>query len=186
MKLSALLRKSVAMTAVAVAALYADAGRTEAGAYVQTNLVSDVTGLAPVTDPNLANPWGVSESATSPLWISDQAAGVATLYTIGANGLTATPAGGTPPLVVTIPTTVSGPQGPTGQVNNSTTSFVIPLNTTPASTTPAHFIFANLNGTIAAWAAASNSRRRRSDYPGGRLHRPGHWECQRDALPLRR
>ena len=47
--------------------------------YLQTNLVSDIPGLAPITDPNLQNPWGVSESATSPLWISDQAAGVATL-----------------------------------------------------------------------------------------------------------
>ena len=116
--------------------------------------------MAPVTDTNLQNPWGVSESATSPLWISDQAASVATLYTVGANGLTATPAGGTPPLVVSIPALPTPPNGPTGQVSNSiggvaTTSFVIPQNTTPPSTTPAHFIFANLNGTISAWAAAS-------------------------------
>jgi uncharacterized protein (TIGR03118 family) len=129
------------------------ANATVMAPYFQTNLVSDISGLARVTDTNLQNPWGVSESAVSPLWISDQAASVATLYTV--NGLTATPAGGTPPLVVSIPTTPTGPQGPTGQVNNSTTSFVIPLNTSPASTTPAHFIFANLNGTIAAWAAAS-------------------------------
>ena len=60
--------------------------------YSQTNLVSDVPGVAPVLDPNLQNPWGVSESATSPLWVSDQAAGVSTLYTV--NGVTATPAGG--------------------------------------------------------------------------------------------
>src|SRR5271163_4476545 len=50
--------------------------------YFQTNLVSDISGLAPVTDPNLMNPWGVSESATSPLWISNQAASTATLYTV--------------------------------------------------------------------------------------------------------
>jgi uncharacterized protein (TIGR03118 family) len=129
------------------------ANATVMAPYFQTNLVSDISGLAPVTDPNLQNPWGVSESAVSPLWISDQAANVATLYTV--NGLTATPAGGTPPLVVSIPVMPTPPNGPTGQVNNSTTSFVIPLNTTPPSTTPAHFIFANLNGTISAWAAAS-------------------------------
>jgi uncharacterized protein (TIGR03118 family) len=136
------------------------ANATVMAPYFQTNLVSNIPGLAPVTDTNLQNPWGVSESATSPLWISDQAAGVATLYTVGANGLTATPAGGTPPLVVSIPALPTPPNGPTGQVNNSiggvaTTSFVIPQNTTPPSTTPAHFIFANLNGTISAWAAAS-------------------------------
>ena len=34
--------------------------------YVQTNLVSDIPGLAQSTDPNLKNPWGVSFSATNP------------------------------------------------------------------------------------------------------------------------
>src|SRR5208282_4355381 len=102
--------------------------------YFQTNLVSNISGVAPVLDLNLQNPWGVSESATSPLWISNQHAGNATLYTL--NGLSATPAGG--PLVVSIPA-----PGPTGQVNNSTTSFVTDQSGTP---TAAHFIFANLNG----------------------------------------
>jgi uncharacterized protein (TIGR03118 family) len=43
-----------------------------------------------------------------------------------------------------IPTTAMGPQGPTGQVFNSTASFQL-------NGSPARFIFANLNGTIAAW-----------------------------------
>src|SRR5712692_2566930 len=34
--------------------------------YVQTNLVSDVPGLAKVTDPNLKNPWGTSTRPGSP------------------------------------------------------------------------------------------------------------------------
>ena len=119
--------------------------------YSQTNLVSNLALPGVVQDPNLQNPWGVSESATSPLWISDQAAGVATLYTL--NGLTATPAGG--PLVVTITALPTPPNGPTGQVNNSiggvaTNSFMITQSGTLA---PAHFIFANLNGTISAWTA---------------------------------
>lgn len=37
-----------------------------AAAYTQTNLVSDIPGLAANTDPNLVNPWGMSFSATSP------------------------------------------------------------------------------------------------------------------------
>jgi uncharacterized protein (TIGR03118 family) len=118
--------------------------------YFQTNLVSDLSGIAPVQDPNLKNPWGVSESATSPIWVSNQDANVATLYSI-TNGLTAARAGG--PLVVPIPTELTPPNGPTGQVNNSTASFVITQSGTP---TAAHFIFANLNGTISAWAAAPN------------------------------
>ena len=80
-------------------------------------------------------------------------AGVATLYTV--NGLTATPAGGRPLLWS------PGPDGPTGQVNNSiggvaTTSFVTNQSGTPAA---AHFIFASLNGNIYAWAAAPNPAR---------------------------
>ncbi len=47
---------------------------------VQTNLVSDIPGLAVTTDPNLINPWGISNSPTSPYWISDQGSGKATLY----------------------------------------------------------------------------------------------------------
>ena len=60
--------------------------------YIQTNLVSNLALPGVVQDTNLENPWGVSESLMSPLWISDQAANVATLYTV--HGLTATPAGG--------------------------------------------------------------------------------------------
>src|SRR5947209_784790 len=76
---------------------------------VQTNLVSDIPGLAILTDPNLRNPWGMSFSSTSPFWISDQAANLATLYST-ANGVVTK----VPTLEVTIPTTASGPQGPTG------------------------------------------------------------------------
>ena len=108
--------------------------------YVQTNLVSDISGLATITDPSLKNPWGVSRSATSPFWISDQGTGVSTLYSVNSSG-TVTKAA----LTVTIPTTTSGPQGPTGQVFNPITS-AFTLGTGPAA-----FIFANLNGTISAW-----------------------------------
>jgi hypothetical protein len=51
---------------------------------------------------------------------------------------------------VDIPTTAMGPQGPTGQVNNTNTAS---FQLTPGdSSTSARFIFANLNGTISAWA----------------------------------
>ena len=36
-------------------------------------------------DPNLVNPWGTAESSGSPIWVSDNARGVSTLYTIGAD-----------------------------------------------------------------------------------------------------
>ncbi len=66
--------------------------------YFQTNLVSDLALPGVVQDPNLKNPWGVSESSTSPLWISDQAQGVATLYML--NGLSATLFPAAAPLMV--------------------------------------------------------------------------------------
>ena len=55
--------------------------------------------------------------------------------------------------MVPIPTQPTPPNGPTGQVNNSTPSFVIAQS---GSLQPAHFIFANLNGTISAWTAPPN------------------------------
>jgi hypothetical protein len=73
--------------------------------YVQTNLVSDIPGLAANTDPNLRNPWGISFSpGGSPFWVSDNAAGLVTLY----NG-----AGSTIPLVVSVPGASGGASKPT-------------------------------------------------------------------------
>ena len=48
--------------------------------YNQIDLVSNITGLANTTDPNLLDPWGVAFSPTSPFWVSNQAGGTATLY----------------------------------------------------------------------------------------------------------
>src|SRR5205807_4756149 len=79
--------------------------------YKQTNLVSDIPGMAAVTDTHLVNPWGLSRSSGSPWWASDNGTGVSTLYA----------AGSPVPLVVTISTgdMNTSPTGtPTGQVFN--------------------------------------------------------------------
>jgi uncharacterized protein (TIGR03118 family) len=115
-----------------------------AGSFIQFDLVSDIPGMATVTDPNLMNPWGVSFSSTSPMWVSDQGANVSTLYAITAAGVSKVG------LTVNIPTTPTGPQGPTGQVNNSTTAFKV-------GGSPANFIFADLNGTISAWNGSAGT-----------------------------
>ena len=112
-----------------------------ADSFNQTNLVSNVPGLAVTTDPHLVNPWGVSFSATSPFWVSNQGNGTSTLY----NG-----AGAITPLVVTIPPSATPPTGPTGQVFNNSTGF--PVNGTASS-----FIFDTLNGTIAAWNGSAGT-----------------------------
>ena len=51
-----------------------------ADSFTQTNLVSNVPGLAAVTDPNLVNPRGRVFSAISPFWVSDQNLNKAILY----------------------------------------------------------------------------------------------------------
>lgn len=111
-----------------------------ADSFTQINLVSDIPGLATFTDPNLKNPWGVASSATSPFWVSDQGSGKSTLYD-GAGNINA--------LVVTVPG-AGVPAGPTGQVFNGGTGFLV-------NGTPARFIFDNLNGTIAGWNAGSTA-----------------------------
>jgi uncharacterized protein (TIGR03118 family) len=108
--------------------------------YIQHNLVSDQPGKADVTDPNLVNPWGISVSATSPFWVSNNGKGNSTLYN-GSGAITA--------LVATVPpASGTGPGTPTGQVNNGTaTAFLLPT----AANGPASFIFATEDGTISAW-----------------------------------
>src|SRR5712672_3911087 len=110
--------------------------------YTQTNLVSNTSGVAPVTDPQLINAWGLSRASGSPWWVSDQATGFSTLY----NG-----AGVKQALVVTIPpadpTNKNTPTGtPTGTIaNGSQTDFLL------APGKPAAFLFCTADGTIAGW-----------------------------------
>ena len=120
----------------------------EAGAYVQTNLVSDISGLASFTDPVLQNSWGVSFGPTTPIWVSDQVTNLATLYNVPSSGPVTKSA-----TVVTIPTTATGPQGPTGQVTNLGLGPPLntPFNSFLVNGIASRFIFANLNGTISAW-----------------------------------
>jgi uncharacterized protein (TIGR03118 family) len=123
----------------------------DAAVYVQTNLVSDIPGLATLTDPNLVNPWGVSFLPNSPFWISDQHTNLATLYSVQGSTDVSFPAF----REVHIPTTASGPQGPTGQVSNTNaSSFILDSDGVPGPSpgdASARFIFADLNGTISAW-----------------------------------
>jgi len=48
--------------------------------YRQTNLVSDVPGMAMFLDPNLVNAWGLSRSSGSPWWVANNGTGTSTLY----------------------------------------------------------------------------------------------------------
>jgi uncharacterized protein (TIGR03118 family) len=149
MNKSALFKKSLVTATIILGTLYAGAWRAEASPYVQTDLVSDIPGLATITDLALVNPWGVAFSATSPFWTSNQGTSTATLYAVTGNTSVTKTIINPPSGFVEIPMTPSGPQGPTGSVNNvNTTSFLVGNGGNGAF---AHFIFANLNGTISAW-----------------------------------
>jgi uncharacterized protein (TIGR03118 family) len=139
----------LAATAFSASAASAHPGgpKPAPGKYVQTNLVSDIPGLAAHTDPNLKNPWGTSVGPNTPIWASDNHAGVTTLY----DG-----AGNPQPKVVSIPAPpsagASAVGAPTGQafntLNNSSTDFVISKDGVSG---PAFFLFATEDGTIAGW-----------------------------------
>ena len=107
--------------------------------YRQTNLLSDIPGVARNTDPNLVNPWGMAAGPATPIWVSDNGADVTTLYR-GAIG-------GTP--LATIPLVVGIPTGaPTGQVFNDSHNFDVSNGKFHG---PPLFIFATENGSITGW-----------------------------------
>jgi len=120
--------------------------------YQQTNLVSDVDEINGVPtnhtqplDPQLVNPWGLTASATSPLWVSDNGTGLSTLY----QG-----SGAKVSLVVTLPVPAgqTTPAAPTGTVFNSsasTTNFSVSAN---GKTGRAAFLFASEDGIISGWS----------------------------------
>jgi uncharacterized protein (TIGR03118 family) len=96
-----------------------------------TPLVSDQPGVAPMTDPDLVNAWGLVSSPTSPWWVSDNGMNKSTLYR-GSDGQKQG-------LVVT----VQG--GPTGVVFNSTAGFLLPGGV------KASFLFDTENGLVRGW-----------------------------------
>ncbi|MGC4049672.1 MAG: TIGR03118 family protein [Paludibaculum sp.] len=99
--------------------------------FQQTNLVSNIPGLAVTTDASLKNPWGIALSSTSPFWVSDNGTGLATLYNSAGTKLG---------LQVTIP----GDGTPTGQV----------FNATAGTFNGDIFLFATEDGKIVGWRGA--------------------------------
>jgi uncharacterized protein (TIGR03118 family) len=98
------------------------------------------------SDVQLINPWGISASGTSPFWISDNGAGVATLYSVDPNSNAATRLSFPSPTGVTIP----GDGSVTGQAFNGGTGF-----------NSDRFLFVSEDGTISGWrnALGSNAER---------------------------
>jgi uncharacterized protein (TIGR03118 family) len=129
----------LALAAIGLQAVSAQAGIAR-GSFRQTNLVSDIPGLAHTFDKDLVNPWGLSSSPTSPIWVSDNNAGVSTLYDGAGHKLG---------LTVAIPAPDGGPGGtPTGTVFNPTGDFPVTDGTNSAKSL---FLFDTEDGTVLGW-----------------------------------
>ena len=110
-----------ALCTLTIAAVLAFGAPGRAQAYKQTNLDSDIQGLAQnppsgQPDAQLLNPWGLIASPTSPWWLSDNNSGVSTVD--AGQGVKQG-------LVVNIPSPVNGVAGtPTGIVFTGATGFI--------------------------------------------------------------
>lgn len=100
--------------------------------FVQTNLASDVPGLARSTDPGLVNAWGIIASGGSPFWLGVNGSGTSELY----NG-----AGTKLGLVVSIP----GDGSVTG----------VAFAGVAGSFNGDNFLFASEDGTFSGWKSGT-------------------------------
>jgi len=112
--------------------------------YTATNLVADVQEeYDPLhIDPILVNAWGLAFSSFGTVWVSAAESHVSTVYDKDGNTVL-------PP--VAIPFETDG-GNPTGQVFNSTSTFII-----PSTSQVSKFIFVTENGTVTAWASGNTA-----------------------------
>jgi uncharacterized protein (TIGR03118 family) len=127
---------TISLALASVPALAKDDGKSDG--YVQSNLVSDLPGMAQLQDTNLVNPWGISFSGASPFWISDNGSGLSTLYAV-----TNDPGGAPHVAKQGLQVAIPGDGVPTGQLFNNTGFFHGDI-----------FIFAGEDGTISGWRGA--------------------------------
>jgi uncharacterized protein (TIGR03118 family) len=125
-------------SAESAAATQGDHRHGDSGSYVETPVVSDQPGVAPVTDSNLVNPWGISFGPTTPLWVANNGTSTSTLYS-------------TNPLAAKLPLVVNTQPGPTGTVFNDTAEFALPDGTA------SNFLFAGLSGQLSAWGGGTQT-----------------------------
>ena len=111
--------------------------------FVVTNLASDVKGVAAHTDPDLMNPWAISQVSDGQFRIAANNAGNSPVLTAHGNEVGK---------AIIIPAPSDSPLGsagtPTGMVANTTSDFKISHGGTSAAAT---FIFSTEDGTIVGW-----------------------------------
>jgi uncharacterized protein (TIGR03118 family) len=113
--------------------------------YQAVNLISDVPGVARVTDSAVKDAWGFASTPDGPLFLVNTNSDFATIYQI--NGVTDHVRKVAPDLAV--PELAPFPLGgPTDVVYNDTDDFVIGQGRAAG---PARFIISGLDGTLSAW-----------------------------------
>src|SRR6266481_2431512 len=133
------IRSSVVTVLLIATSAFLAGNSARADSYTQTNLQSDISGVAAHTDPNLVNPWGITANSTGTvIWVSDNGPGVSTLYHQDGTAVS---------LVVKLPTSARNKDGgnPTGVVFNGTPFFKVTKN---GNSQQARFIFASEDGSI--------------------------------------
>jgi uncharacterized protein (TIGR03118 family) len=162
---------TVFAAAASVAALAVPAGASAAPAaaaaaansFAQTNLIANKASFKPkLVDKDLTNAWGLAAGPGTPIWVSDNNSGFATVYSGGIKGSAVSPA--------LAPVPVPG-GNPTGQVFNSASGafggafFIVDSDSVGATQSP---------GEIAAWdgGAAFVVEDSAKGGPGGKI--PAH------------
>jgi uncharacterized protein (TIGR03118 family) len=117
-----------------------------ANSFKQTNLIANKASLgAKLTDKNLTNAWGLAAGPSTPIWVSDNNSGFATVYSGGVKGSAVS-------LDLTVPVPGGNPTGqvfnpdasafPVGGTKGMPASFIVDTDSVGASQSP---------GEIAAW-----------------------------------
>lgn len=103
--------------------------------YEQTNLLSDLTYVAPNVDLDLVNPWGIAYGPDTPFWIANT--GSATSSVVDGRG------------DLVGPRKIETQAAPTGIVHNPTIGFDIQSGSARG---PSTFLYATAQGMILGWS----------------------------------
>lgn len=139
-------RKRIFVWAVLVAVTLAIANQPVVAQFKATNLVSDKTGMARYTDPNLLDAWGMAELPGGGFIVANALSGYVTFYS--SNGKTLRSPVKVPAAPILPPGT---PGSPAGLVANPTSQFVMSEN---GKSAPALYLFSTLDGLICGWNPA--------------------------------
>jgi uncharacterized protein (TIGR03118 family) len=115
--------------------------------FIQTNLISDIPGIAQATDPSLINPWGVALDSLGRLRFSVNHGGIGAVYDPNGQLAAQLP-------TVQVPSSASsstGTSAPTAIVFNNGGGFDISEG---GRVGPSLILFASADGTISGWNPA--------------------------------